>query len=86
MASGLPVVATKVDGSPEAIQDGVNGFLLSPRDVDGMAERILQLLRDPSLCQRMGQEGSRRVNEFDIEKMMAQQEALYERMVDRKAQ
>lgn len=83
MAAGLPVVATRVDGSPEAIQDGENGFLLFPGDVEGMANRVLQLIRDSFLCRQMGQEGRRRVGEFAIEQMMAKQEALYEKMATR---
>lgn len=85
MAAGVPAVATRVDGSPEAIQDGVNGFLLAPGDVDGMALRVLQLLKDPELRVRMAHEGRQRVGEFDIERMVSQQESLYEELVSRKA-
>jgi glycosyltransferase involved in cell wall biosynthesis len=81
MAAGVPVIATAVDGSPEAVQDGVNGFVVPPGDVDGMAQRVLHLLRDPALRQRMGDEGRSRVGEFDIDRMVHQQEALYDEMV-----
>jgi glycosyltransferase involved in cell wall biosynthesis len=84
MAAGVPAVVTRVDGSPEAIQDGVNGFLLAPGDVDGMAQSVLKLLSDPILRQRMGEEGRRRVGEFDIDGMVAQQEVLYEQLVSRR--
>lgn len=77
MASGIPVVATEVDGAPEAIQDGVNGFLLPPGDIDGMAKKIVYLIRHPEKINEMGEKGKRLVEEFDIWKMLEQQEELY---------
>jgi len=77
MASGIPVIATGVDGTPEAIQDGVNGFLLPPGDIDGMAEKIIYLIRHPEKAREMGEKGKRLVKEFDIWKMLEQQEELY---------
>lgn len=77
MASGVPVVATKVDGTPEAIQDGVNGFLMSPKDIGGIAEKIIYLIRHPEKASEMGMKGRRLVGEFDIWRMLEQQEELY---------
>ncbi|MBW1839478.1 MAG: glycosyltransferase family 4 protein, partial [Deltaproteobacteria bacterium] len=77
MASGIPVVATGVDGIPEAIQDGVNGFLLPPGDIDGMAAKIIYLIRHPEKAREMGEKGKRLVGEFDIWRMLEQQEELY---------
>lgn len=77
MASGIPVVATEVDGAPEAIQNGVNGFLLPPRDINGMAEKIIYLIKHPEKTSEMGEKGKRLVEEFDIWKMVEQQEELY---------
>ncbi len=77
MASGIPVVATEVDGAPEAIKNGVTGFLLQPRDIKGMAERIIYLIRNPDRAREMGEEGRKLVGEFDIWKMVEQQEELY---------
>lgn len=83
MACGLPVVATSVDGSPEAVEDGVNGYLVPPGRVGVMAQRVLALLRDPGLRQRMGAEGRARVAEFDIEQMVVQQQELYVRLISK---
>ena len=52
-----PVVATRVGGIPEVIQDGVNGYLVEPCDIDTLATRVATLIADPSLCARMGQAG-----------------------------
>lgn len=53
-AAGLPLVATQAAGVDEVIEDGVNGYLVPTHDVDGMAARILALLRDPALARHMG--------------------------------
>jgi len=82
MAAGVPAVVTRVDGSPEAILDGVNGFVLEPRDVEGMAARVVQLLRDPELRRKMGEEGRKRVQEFDIDEMVRKQEKFYLELVE----
>jgi len=54
MASGTPVVASDVGGLPEVVEHGVTGFLVPPGDVGALRERLDQLLRDPLLAQRMG--------------------------------
>ena len=77
MASGIPVVATSVNGSPEAVKDGLNGYLLPPGDVEGMARKILYLINHPGEARAMGQKGRELVEEFDIWKMVKQQELLY---------
>lgn len=82
MAAGKPVVATAVDGTPEAIRDGVNGFLASPHDVDLMADRVALLLRDRGLAARMGEAGRGLVAEFDEDSMLADIRALYERLLE----
>ncbi|MFB3907591.1 MAG: glycosyltransferase [Candidatus Eisenbacteria bacterium] len=53
MASGLPIVSTRVSGIPEAIEDGVEGFLTEPGDVEALAGRIEQLLTRPILAERI---------------------------------
>ena len=52
MACEVPVVASRVGGLPEVIQDGVNGFLHAPDDLDGMAHSTLRLLTDEELHRR----------------------------------
>ena len=77
MASGIPVVATNVNGSPEAVKNGLNGYLLPPGDVLGMAQKIIYLLNNPREARAMGLKGRELVEEFDIWKMVKQQERLY---------
>jgi glycosyltransferase involved in cell wall biosynthesis len=83
-AAARPVVATAVDGSVEAIREGVDGYLCSPGDVDSMAERVVRLLKDQDLAHRMGREGNRVVDEWDQDQMVRKQEELYERLLTEK--
>jgi glycosyltransferase involved in cell wall biosynthesis len=57
MASGTPVVASRLDGLPEVVRDGETGFLVTPGDVDELRDRIGQLLGDRRLAARMGRRG-----------------------------
>jgi glycosyltransferase involved in cell wall biosynthesis len=54
MAAGLPCIATRVGSNAEAMQDGVSGFLIDSEDHEALAERLLQVLRDPRAARRMG--------------------------------
>lgn len=77
MSAGVPIVATCVDGSSEAVRDGWNGFLAAPGDIAGIAKKIIFLLKDPGKAQEMAQKGLQMVEEFDIHKMVKDQEKLY---------
>ena len=66
MASGLAVVASDVAGIPEAVVDGVTGFLVPPSDPAAVADRIARLVENPALAHRLGAAGRSRVLErFD---------------------
>jgi glycosyltransferase involved in cell wall biosynthesis len=77
MIMEIPIVATMVDGTPEAVIDGVNGFLREPHDVKGMAENIIYLLNHAEKAVEMGKQGKGMVGAFDIWKMVDEQEKLY---------
>jgi len=57
MAAGLPVIATRVGGVPEIVEDGVTGLLVPPGDTEALARAIALLTTDPSLRASMGQAG-----------------------------
>lgn len=66
MASGLPVVASRVAGVQELVDDGISGFAVPPGDIDTLVDRLDRLLSDPVLCARMGAAGRAKVEaEFD---------------------
>jgi glycosyltransferase involved in cell wall biosynthesis len=54
MASGTPVVASRVGGVPEIVRDGQTGFLVPPGDVDTLRDALERVLGDPGLAGRLG--------------------------------
>lgn len=81
-ASGKPVVATSVDGSPEAVREGVDGYLCDPGDVESVADRIVRLFRDPERAARMGEAGLETARRFHRDTMVRKQEELYLRLLE----
>jgi glycosyltransferase involved in cell wall biosynthesis len=78
MDAGLPVVATRVGGIPDLIDDGIEGLLVERQDPAGLGEAIARLLDDPDEAHRMGERArERRRREFDIGVMVANLEDLY---------
>lgn len=78
MARGLPVVATAVGGTPEAVIDGETGRLAPPRAPAELARMIVSALGDPEAGRRMGLAGRHRVEtRFDVRRMVASYEQLY---------
>jgi glycosyltransferase involved in cell wall biosynthesis len=61
LAAGRPVVATRVGGVPDVVQEGRDGFLVDPGATDDLADRLARLARDPDLRERMGAAGRERV-------------------------
>ena len=82
MALGKPVVATRVGGIPEAVQDGITGLLVPPRDPQAFAEAIRYLLRHPEQAKALGEAGRKRVEQyFTMERMACQTLQAYERIL-----
>lgn len=61
MAAGLPIVGTRVGGIPDFLKDGKNGLFAKVDDAKDLAEKIERLLKDASLCQRLGENGRKLV-------------------------
>jgi len=80
MAAGRPVVAYRVDGSPEAVAQGESGYLVEPGDYRAAAARVVGILEDDAAAAAMGEAGAARVEEFDADLMVRQQEDLYRRL------
>ena len=82
MASGLPLVSTRVGGIPEAIRDGENGFLLEAGDVGSIAERVSRLLDDSTLRENMAARGERIFNdEFSEAAMVKKVGVVYRELL-----
>lgn len=70
MARGLPVISTYHSGIPELVQDGVSGFLLRERDVDGLTEKLEHLITHPEMRDQVAAEGRKYVEEnYNIDKL-----------------
>jgi sugar transferase (PEP-CTERM/EpsH1 system associated) len=87
MASGLPVVGTRVGGIPEVIDDGVTGHLVPPSDAPALAAALERYVRDPALAARHGAAGRERVLcKYNMSAMVAAYQALYDTLCERKLQ
>jgi glycosyltransferase involved in cell wall biosynthesis len=83
MASGRPVVGSRVDGLCEVIIDNVTGYLVPVKDCVAMARHLVELLSNKSKAETMGQAGYRRVVEnFGIERVSASINAVYHYYAD----
>lgn len=78
MASRLPVIASRIAGIPELVEDGVSGFLVPPGNVEELAKKLSALLSDPALCARMGLAGRAKVEkEFAVDQEAAKLARLF---------
>jgi glycosyltransferase involved in cell wall biosynthesis len=78
MAAGVPIIATRVTGTSEVIQDRVSGCLVDPTDAHALAAGILEVLADPALAQTWSSAARRRFDgAFSAARMAAQTHALY---------
>jgi glycosyltransferase involved in cell wall biosynthesis len=78
MASGTPVVGTRVGGIPELIQHGWNGLLVDVDSPADLAEALLAILGNPDLAARLGRNGQRTAQCFGTEQMLACTYHVYE--------
>ena len=83
MGSGLPVIATRVGGNPELVDDGTTGTLVASDDVEGLAQAMLDYARDPALSKMRGRAGRARAERlFSLDAMVAQYMSLYDRLLN----
>ena len=83
MAFGRPVIATGVGGVYSIVHDNETGLVVPPSNSTRLAERILELLRDPLRARAVGEAGRALVaREFGVEKMVSRTAALYRQILD----
>jgi len=73
MATGLPVVATRVGGIPELVEDGCTGKMVEPGDIKGLADALTDLLKNENQRHEMGLRARERVLDRHSPKKMAKQ-------------
>ncbi len=82
MALGKPVIATKVGGIPEVVEDGKSGILIPPDDVESFSKAISTLLKKPEMREKMGERGTEIVKKkFAFEEMIDSIEKEYMSLV-----
>lgn len=78
---GKTVIGTAVDGTPEIIRDGVDGYLVKPRNPMQLAEKMNELIENPEMWESMGIQAMRRYqDEFSFEKLSERYVAFYEEL------
>ena len=82
MAASRPIVASRVGGIPEIIEDGVEGYLVEPMDVNTLAERCRRLIESPDVARKMGEQGRKRVeSEFSATAMADRVVSVYKEVL-----
>ena len=83
MASGLPVIATRVGANADLLEDGLSGRLVPAANAQAIAEEILTYLSDPVLARRHGHAGRQIVERrFSVDRMVADYDAMYRRLLE----
>lgn len=77
MAMGNPIVATDVRGNNDAVEDGVNGYLVPVGDSGMMAEKILELMNDREKLRTFGENGLDMVKDFSTENVNREMLTIY---------
>jgi len=79
MAMGLPVVASNVRGNRDLVENGQTGFLVELGDVAGLAQALEKLILDRELRNAMGKAGQKKIQDYSLEKVLAEMRSVYER-------
>jgi glycosyltransferase involved in cell wall biosynthesis len=85
LATGTPVVANRVGGVPDVVRDGLDGFLVTPGDVEGAASKLALLAGDPALRAKLGESGRARVLErYSVPRLVDDVDRLYRSLLTAK--
>jgi glycosyltransferase involved in cell wall biosynthesis len=82
LAAGLPLVVTRVAGTEELVEEGVNGWTVDLHDVDALTRRLVALARDPAARRAMGDASRARAERFDWAEIAASYADLFARAAD----
>ncbi|MEW6378178.1 MAG: glycosyltransferase family 4 protein [bacterium] len=80
-AAGIPIVATDIDGNREIVRNGINGYVVPPRNPAAMAERVISALQHPEQLAYTGKAQRFLVQGFDLHHMIRQLELLYQEIM-----
>lgn len=77
MAAGLPIISTRITGLPEIVKDSINGFLVRPKDPIALGEKIVTLLEDSSLREKISGNNIERVKDYSWDNVVLKLEEIY---------
>jgi glycosyltransferase involved in cell wall biosynthesis len=77
MHAGLPVVASRVGGIPEVVEDGITGLLVAPGEPAALASAMDVVLTDRDLARRMGANAGRRAPDYELGRVATEMHGLY---------
>lgn len=77
MAAGVPIVASKIRGNVDLIEDGINGFLCDPADAESFADKIRTLLENPDLVQKFRMQSLEKIKDYDKSIVAEQLRQIY---------
>ena len=78
-----PVIVSDVGGLPEVVEDGITGFVVPAKNIEALSDKMIVLLKDPALREKMGLAGERHVKEkYDWEKCVDLMEEVYQSILD----
>ncbi|MCI9096713.1 MAG: glycosyltransferase family 4 protein [Lachnospiraceae bacterium] len=81
MAYGMAIVTTRVGGIPHLLEDGVNGYLCEPGDIEGLSKRLLELSKDGDKRRKMGERARQKaIEEYSMESHIKKLMDLYDRV------
>lgn len=81
MAYGMAIVTTRVGGIPHLLEDGVNGYLCEPGDIEGLSKRLLELSKDGDKRRKMGERARQKaIEEYSMESHIKKLMDLYGRV------
>ena len=83
MASGLPIVTTRVRGLPEIVKDAENGFLVEPKNPGQLADKILLILGDDGLREKIARNNSQRAKQYSWQTVAKNLEEIYCRVTQK---
>ena len=83
MSAGVPVIGSRTGGIVEIVQDEVNGLLVNPGDQEELSQKVLRLLKDTNLRERLQDEGMHTVKHFTVDKMMAETYQVYRTVIEK---
>ena len=84
LAAGKPIVASRIGGIPDLIEDEISGILVEPGDDEGLREALDRVLTEPGLAERLAAAATQRVDEFTADTVVPRIEAVYHEVIGRR--